>query len=213
MDEDAAALGIDKPDYEPRATANVPAMIELIDTLIGSDLDGPLTNFVVLTPPVHGTLSGTAPNLTYLGATNYFGPDDFTFRTDDGSLTSAVATATITLINVNDAPLANPILFDYTVPYEPIGEGTPASSAVERVSGFQVLQVFDPLITPQRAESFNSGLYVLDAWKPRPNLTVNLGLRVDREDIDSSGYVEFDPRDERIRSETLWRSVCSDRSW
>jgi cysteinyl-tRNA synthetase len=33
MDEDAAALGIEKPDHEPRATQYVPAMIEMIGKL------------------------------------------------------------------------------------------------------------------------------------------------------------------------------------
>jgi cysteinyl-tRNA synthetase len=30
MDEDAAALGVEKPDHEPRATAYIPQMLELI---------------------------------------------------------------------------------------------------------------------------------------------------------------------------------------
>ncbi|MBI3527403.1 MAG: cysteine--tRNA ligase [Betaproteobacteria bacterium] len=34
MDEDAAALGVLKPDLEPRATDNVPQMLDLIDQLI-----------------------------------------------------------------------------------------------------------------------------------------------------------------------------------
>jgi hypothetical protein len=72
--------------------------------LTGSDGDGPVMNFVVVTNPAHGTLSGTAPNLTYQPVTNYFGGDSFAFRVDDGSLTSAVATVAIALTNVNDAP-------------------------------------------------------------------------------------------------------------
>jgi cysteinyl-tRNA synthetase len=34
MDEDAAALGVQKPDIEPRATANVPQMLALIGNLV-----------------------------------------------------------------------------------------------------------------------------------------------------------------------------------
>ncbi len=34
MDEDAAALGVLKPDFEPRATDNVPQMLDLIDQLM-----------------------------------------------------------------------------------------------------------------------------------------------------------------------------------
>jgi len=85
-------------------------------TLTGSDVDGPVTNYVMLAGPVNGTLSGVAPNLTYRGATNYFGADSFTFQVNDGSLTSAVATVTLTLTNVNDAPVANDDHYD-------LGEG------------------------------------------------------------------------------------------
>src|SRR6188508_1612011 len=33
MDEDTAALGIEKPDFEPRATEHVPGMLEMIRQL------------------------------------------------------------------------------------------------------------------------------------------------------------------------------------
>jgi hypothetical protein len=60
---------------------------------------------VVVSGPEHGNLSGSAPDLTYTPATNYFGLDSMTFRANDGSLTSALATVSITLTNVNDAPV------------------------------------------------------------------------------------------------------------
>ncbi len=77
-------------------------------TLAGSDVDGPVTNFVIVTNPANGILSGTPPNLTFTPAANYFGPDSFAFRVNDGALTSAVATVSITLNAVNDPPLAAP---------------------------------------------------------------------------------------------------------
>jgi VCBS repeat-containing protein len=75
-------------------------------TLVGSDVDGPVTNFVVFSQPLQGLLSGTGANLTYTPTNNYFGPDSFTFTVNDGSLTSAVATVNITVLPVNDAPVA-----------------------------------------------------------------------------------------------------------
>jgi hypothetical protein len=80
------------------------------DTLLSiqlgiNDPDGPQTNYTVLTLPAHGVLSGTPPMMSYQPATNYFGPDSFTFRVNDGSLTSAVATVSLAITNVNDAPL------------------------------------------------------------------------------------------------------------
>ena len=38
MDEDAAALGVEKPDVEPRATEHIPGMLQLIDTLMRKGL-------------------------------------------------------------------------------------------------------------------------------------------------------------------------------
>src|SRR5204862_311476 len=74
-------------------------------TLTASDPDGPVTNFTLVTLPTNGTLSGTPPNLIYLPVTNYSRSDSFTFTVNDGSLTSALATITITNRPVNDAPI------------------------------------------------------------------------------------------------------------
>src|SRR5207249_9273472 len=76
-------------------------------TLTSSDPDGPVTNFTVVAMPTNGVLSGTAPNLTYTPNANFNGGDSFTFKVNDGSLTSAVATVSITVTAVNDAPVAN----------------------------------------------------------------------------------------------------------
>jgi cysteinyl-tRNA synthetase len=38
MDQDAAALGVIKPDLEPRATQHIPDMLTLIDALVGKEL-------------------------------------------------------------------------------------------------------------------------------------------------------------------------------
>src|SRR5206468_3338955 len=39
-------------------------------------------------------------------ATNYFGPDSFTYRANDGLTNSAVVTVNLTVKQVNDAPVA-----------------------------------------------------------------------------------------------------------
>ncbi len=75
-------------------------------TLTGSDVDNDPLTFSVATQPSHGTLSGTAPNLTYTPAPDYAGPDSFTFIADDGSASSAPAAISITVNPVNDAPVA-----------------------------------------------------------------------------------------------------------
>ncbi|HRD94239.1 MAG TPA: cysteine--tRNA ligase, partial [Accumulibacter sp.] len=62
MDADATALGVEKPDHEPRATAYVPQMLELIGQLESNGLayqaaDGDV-NFSVRKFPGYGKLSG-----------------------------------------------------------------------------------------------------------------------------------------------------------
>ena len=76
-------------------------------TLTGSDVDGDRLTYSVVTSPAHGTLSGTAPNLTYTPAANYNGADSFTFKVNDGQADSAPATVSITVTAVNHAPVAN----------------------------------------------------------------------------------------------------------
>ncbi|MGB7480991.1 MAG: cysteine--tRNA ligase [Burkholderiaceae bacterium] len=66
MDEDAAALGVQKPDLEPRATAYVPQMLALIEALEQNGLayqggDGDV-NYAVRGFPDYGKLSGKSPD-------------------------------------------------------------------------------------------------------------------------------------------------------
>ncbi len=77
-------------------------------TLTGSDPDGDPLSFAVASGPSHGTLSGSAPNLTYTPDANFNGSDSFTFTVNDGQATSSPAAVDITVNPVNDAPLADP---------------------------------------------------------------------------------------------------------
>ena len=70
-------------------------------TLTGSDVDSDPLIFSVTTPPGHGTLSGTAPNLTYTPAVSFSGADSFTFIINDGHLNSAPATVSITVQTIS----------------------------------------------------------------------------------------------------------------
>ena len=75
-------------------------------TLTGSDPNSPplpLT-YTVTVSPAHGTLSGTAPNFTYIPTTDYFGPDSFQFTASNGTTTSPAATVAITVNFVNQPP-------------------------------------------------------------------------------------------------------------
>ena len=76
-------------------------------TLTGSDPEGQPLTYTVTSEPTHGTLSGTAPDLTYTPDANYNGPDSFEFTVSDGVHTSAPATVTIDVTPVNDLPRLN----------------------------------------------------------------------------------------------------------
>ena len=79
----------------------------MLVTLVGSDADGNALTYAVVTPPAHGTLSGTAPNFYYKPATNFNGSDTFWFKANDGTVDSAAAVVSITVSPVNDAPVAS----------------------------------------------------------------------------------------------------------
>jgi len=76
--------------------------------LTGSDPEGGSLSYSVSQPPLHGNLSGTAPNLTYTPDTNFNGADQFTFVVNDGISSSSAATIALTISPVNDAPVASP---------------------------------------------------------------------------------------------------------
>ncbi len=58
-------------------------------TLTADPIDGDtLSNWIVVTKPINGDLSGTAPALTYTPKTDFFGIDSLTFTVSDGKNTS-----------------------------------------------------------------------------------------------------------------------------
>ena len=75
-------------------------------TLSASDPDSDPLTYIIDTEPSNGTLSGTAPNVTYTPRANFNGSDSFTFRAYDGKLYSNSATVSIMVNPVNDPPVA-----------------------------------------------------------------------------------------------------------
>lgn len=73
--------------------------------LAAADADGDALSFRIVTQPSHGTLSGTAPALTYTPAPDFNGVDSFTFAANDGFDESAAATVSVNVTEVNDLPV------------------------------------------------------------------------------------------------------------
>ena len=78
-------------------------------TVTATDVENDPLTFSVVGGPAHGSLvfnnDGT---YTYTPDTDYSGPDNFTFRANDGSDDSNAATVSITVTPLNDPPVAQP---------------------------------------------------------------------------------------------------------
>jgi hypothetical protein len=72
------------------------------------DPDGGSLSAVVVSGPVHGTLVLRSDgSFTYTPAADYNGPDSFTYTASDGINESNVATVSLTVTPVSDAPIAD----------------------------------------------------------------------------------------------------------
>ena len=80
-------------------------------TLDYGDLDGDPLTYAIWQAPAHGTLTGTAPNLTYTPEANYFGTDSFIYSVDDSQPDSSKAFATVS-ITVNEVTGPAQLFFD-----------------------------------------------------------------------------------------------------
>ncbi|GEM_PF-1042995 len=74
--------------------------------LSATDAEQDTLSYTVVQLPTNGTLSGTAPNLSYQPNPGFTGTDSFTFKANDGQLDSNVASVDITVIPINNAPAA-----------------------------------------------------------------------------------------------------------
>jgi len=84
-------------------------------TLTATDPDNDTLNYTIVSPPVSGSLSGTAPNLTYQPNQNYYGSDSFSFKANDGQADSNIASVSITISPENDQPVFDPIENQFVV--------------------------------------------------------------------------------------------------
>jgi hypothetical protein len=62
------------------------------------------------------------------------------------------------------------------------------------------------------ATGFTAGLYVQDNYKPLPNLSLGMGLRLDQEIANASGYTFFDPGPARATFDRLGALIGNERN-
>lgn len=68
--------------------------------LSATDIDTMALTYAVVSPPQHGAVTGVPPDVMYTPTSHYFGPDAFTYRASDGTLSSNLATVTIGVADV-----------------------------------------------------------------------------------------------------------------
>lgn len=90
-------------------------------TLSGSDAEGSPLSFTITADPVNGTLSGSAPNVTYTPKAGFMGSDSFTFSVNDGTIESDSVAISIDVMAPGET-LVTP------TPVMPDGTATPATS-------------------------------------------------------------------------------------
>src|SRR5262249_26803973 len=68
-------------------------------TLVATDIDSPSLTYSIVASPAHGTVTINVNTgaYTYTPAAGYSGSDSFTFKANDGSLDSNVATVSLTV--------------------------------------------------------------------------------------------------------------------
>jgi hypothetical protein len=88
-------------------------------TLTATDANSQTLTYRVVTAPAHGTLTGTAPTLTYTAAAGWVGGDSLTFLANDGSadsnlgtVTILVSSTTVATVDATQSPLVKPAAFD-----------------------------------------------------------------------------------------------------
>jgi beta propeller repeat protein len=116
-------------------------------TLNATDPDGNSLLYTIVSGPSHGALTGTAPSLIYKPNSNYNGTDSFTFKANDGSLDSNIATISISIkpitypniipICTNPAIQSNPLVSNEAIFWQDSRSGKMDFYAWDPVHGEQ----------------------------------------------------------------------------
>jgi hypothetical protein len=162
-----------------------------------TDVDGDTLTHTIVGPAGHGTASVVSGKLRYMPSADYFGSDNFTYKAIDGSLDSNIATVSVAVSTVNDAPVITegssinvdmskngiPIPFSLSLNSTDIDSATltwsiqtPAQHGVAAVSGSGLSKVVEyaPLSNYEGLDSF--GVQVSDGDGGSDTITVNVNI-------------------------------------
>jgi VCBS repeat-containing protein len=98
---------VNDPPVAANGTATTPEDTLLIGSVSATDVDSSNLTYSLVAGAAHGTVTvNSNGSYAYTPAANYNGPDSFTFKANDGQADSNVATVSITVTPVDDAPMA-----------------------------------------------------------------------------------------------------------
>jgi autotransporter-associated beta strand protein len=86
----SVTVAVNQPPVAAAQTISVGIDTTKPITLTGTDADGDVLDYIIVTSPLNGTLGGTSPNRNYKPNSNYSGADSFTYKVNDGMNDSAV---------------------------------------------------------------------------------------------------------------------------
>jgi VCBS repeat len=115
-DEQEVTLTVTEVNTAPVAqdlTATTPEETSVNVTLMATDVENNSLTYAIVDQPAHGTVTLVGDVATYTPELDFNGEDSFTYKANDGLVDSNVATVTITVTSVNDAPVA--VDDEYTV--------------------------------------------------------------------------------------------------
>ncbi|SFV51052.1 Rhs-family protein [hydrothermal vent metagenome] len=99
----------DAPIANPVTSSTVEDTVKAI-TLIATDVDSEdALTYSVVTPPVNGTVDISGAIANYTPNADFAGNDSFTYKVNDGTIDSNIATVTISVSSLNDAPVLSVI--------------------------------------------------------------------------------------------------------
>ncbi len=78
-------------------------------TLSAFDPDGDPLSYLILKPPLHGSITGLPPDLVYIPNPDFFGKDHLVFVARDGEVDSQPGTVYFDVIGRNDPPVVRPV--------------------------------------------------------------------------------------------------------
>ncbi|MEM8683306.1 MAG: Ig-like domain-containing protein [Pseudomonadota bacterium] len=84
-------------DQSVETNKNVPIPVVLTAT----DADDDVLTYQIVNPPSEGSLTGTAPDLTYTPDSDFVGQDAFTFKANDGAADSNTASVNIVVVDTD----------------------------------------------------------------------------------------------------------------